>query len=107
MLPVTETYTRGTTAVHSQRSCTVTPDQNQAQAVTQVEAGRAREDEPSGAAVRDQGAAHTLAVFNIKKVLLRGEDRLDLFSCHYCHERQVEERGSEGEQVEDKEEEQL
>lgn len=66
-----------------------------------------REDEPNGAAVRDQGAAHSLAVFNIKKVLLRGEDRLDLFSLHYCHERQVEERGPEGEQVEDKEEEQL
>lgn len=55
-----------------------------------------------------QGAAHTLAVFNVKKkLLLRGEDRLELFSCHYCHERQVEERVPEEEQVEDKEEEQL
>lgn len=32
VLPETETYTGGTTAVHSQRSCTVTPNQSQAQA---------------------------------------------------------------------------
>lgn len=49
VLPETETYTPGTTAVHIQRSCTVTPNQNQVQAGRY--AGGESEDELDGAAV--------------------------------------------------------
>lgn len=59
-LPLTETHTRGTTAVHSQWSCPVTPNQNQAQAVMQVEAGREGGGWPGSA----ETSAQQFAVFN-------------------------------------------
>lgn len=70
LLPVTETYTRGTTAVHSQWSCTVTPNQNQVRTVTQVEPGRERgriaEQHCRQNPRQNVRATHTLGMFNMK-----------------------------------------
>lgn len=62
VLPGTETYTRGTTAVHSQRSCTVTPNQSQAQAGRYAGGSRRRERgrAEQRRCPKNRGAAHTI-----------------------------------------------
>lgn len=102
VLPETETYTRGTTGVHSQRSCTVTPNQ------TQVQAGwNAGGSRRSRCPRPRQSSPCCEHVADSEKGLFEGLRQTGLAFCHYCDERQVQEKVQDQERVHGKEAEQL